>query len=185
MSGLERELTELEAAYKLKLEMADRAGMQTLAITEQYERQKSQIVRAGVTTQLDAYANLAGALSSLAGENKELAIAEAVISTWSAATKALDAPYPLNFINMAAVIAAGMANIQQIMATDGGSGGGGGGAGGSIAAAAPQAPAPEMLSGAFTLGGGVTPEPMQAYVVSDDITNNQDKLAAIRRRATI
>ena len=42
-----------------------------------------------------------------------------------------------------------------------------------------------MLSGAFTLGGGQQPEPIQAYVVSDSITNNQNKLATIRRRATI
>ena len=42
-----------------------------------------------------------------------------------------------------------------------------------------------MMSGAFELGGGQEPEPARAYVVSDDITNNQDKLAIIRRRATI
>jgi hypothetical protein len=42
-----------------------------------------------------------------------------------------------------------------------------------------------MVSGQFSLEGGTAPEPVQAYVVSDDITNNQDKLAAIRRRATI
>jgi len=42
-----------------------------------------------------------------------------------------------------------------------------------------------MMQGAFTLGGGVEPEPARAYVVSDDITNNQNKLAIIRRRATI
>ena len=83
---------------------------------------------------------------------------------------------------MAAVIAAGMANIQKIMSVDVGGGGGGGP---DLSSTTPEPPAPEMLSGAFTLGGGVKPEPMQAYVVSDDITNNQDKLAAIRRRATI
>ena len=42
-----------------------------------------------------------------------------------------------------------------------------------------------MMSGAFTLGGGEEVEPARAYVVSDDITNNQNKLAIIRRRATI
>ena len=49
----------------------------------------------------------------------------------------------------------------------------------------PDTPAPQMMSGAFELGTGQAPEPMQAFVVSDDITNNQDKLATIRRRATI
>jgi hypothetical protein len=181
MSGMQRELQELETSYKLKLEMARKSGMETTAIDAEYARQKEAIVRANVTSQLDAYANLAGALKTLAGENKELAIAEAVISTWSAATKALDEPFPLNFINMAAVIAAGMANISKIMSTDVGTGGGGGGPD----VIAPQTPAPQMMQGAFTLGGGIEPEPARAYVVSDDITNNQNKLAIIRRRATI
>jgi hypothetical protein len=187
LTGLERELTELEAAYKLKLEMARKSGMDTAAITKQFEKQKSDLVRANVTTQMEAYANLAGALSTLAGENKELAIAEAIISTWAGATKALEmgAGTPLGWINAAAIIAAGMANVQKIMSTDVGDGGGGGGGGGGNMGVESQAPAPEMLSGQFTLGGGVKPEPVQAYVVSDDITNNQNKLANIRRRATI
>ena len=42
-----------------------------------------------------------------------------------------------------------------------------------------------MMSGAFTLNGGQQQDVARAYVVSDDITNNQDKLAMIRRRATI
>jgi len=182
MSGLERELTELEAAYKLKLDMARKSGMDTAAITKQFEMQKSNIIKSNIATQMEAYAGLAGALSTLAGENKELAIAEAIIATWSGATKALDGT-PWGWINAAAIIATGMANVQKIMATDVGDGGGGGG--GGLNSPTPEPPAPEMLSGAFTLGGGVKPEPMQAYVVSDDITNNQDKLAAIRRRATI
>ena len=182
LAGIEKELLELENAYKLKLEMARKAGTSTVAITKQYEKQKTDLVRANVASQMDAYANLAGALSALAGENKELAIAEAVIATWSAATKALDATYPLNFINMAAVIAAGMANINKIMSTDVGGGGGGGG---SVSSASPSAPAPQMMSGSFQLEGGQKVEPMQAYVVSDEITNNQNKLAIIRRRATI
>ena len=83
---------------------------------------------------------------------------------------------------MAAVIAAGMANINKIMSTDVGSGGGGGG---GVSSASPSAPAPQMMSGSFQLEGGQKVEPMQAYVVSDEITNNQNKLAIIRRRATI
>jgi hypothetical protein len=183
MTGMERELQELEASYQEKIRLADKAGMKTLAITKQYEKQKQAIVLEGVATLMDAYAALSGALSQAAGDNKALAIAEAVIATWSAATKALVGPVPLNFINMAAVVAAGFANIQKIMAVDVGSGGSGGT--GAISSTTPAPPAPEMMSGAFTLSGGFKPDPLQAYVVSDDITNNQDKLAIIRRRATI
>jgi len=48
-----------------------------------------------------------------------------------------------------------------------------------------QTPAPQMMSGAFELGGGMTPEPTRAYVVTDEMTNSQNQLANIRRRATI
>ena len=60
-------------------------------------------------------------------------------------------------------------------------GGGGGGGGGS----APATPAPQMMSGAFELSGGIKPEPVKAFVVTDEMTNSQDQLANIRRRATI
>ena len=41
------------------------------------------------------------------------------------------------------------------------------------------------MSGTFELGGGEEVEPVQAYVVSDEISETQDGLALIRRRATI
>ena len=180
LSGIAKELLELENAYEEKKKMAIKSGMEITEIEKQYDKQKAAIIRAGVTTQLDAYAELAGALKTLAGENKQLAIAEAIIATWSAATKALDAPAPLNFINMAAVLAAGFANVQKIMQTDVGTGGGG-----SVPSGSLSTPAPEMLSGKFTLGNVQEQQPIQAYVVTDSLTDNQNKLAYIRRRATI
>jgi hypothetical protein len=71
--------------------------------------------------------------------------------------------------------------VQNILKQDVGSGSGGGG--GNVAAA--SAPAPQMMSGAFELSGGVAPEPTRAYVVTDEMTNSQNQLANIRRRATI
>jgi hypothetical protein len=180
LSGMERELAELETSYKLKLEMARKSGEDTTAIDKQFAKQKSDIIREQVNTQLEAFSGLAGALGALAGESKELAIAEAIISTFVGANKAFAQGGVAGFVTGAAVIASGLANVQKIMSTDVGGGGGGGSAG-----AAPQTPAPQMMSGAFTLGGGIEPEPARAYVVSDDITNNQNKLAIIRRRATI
>jgi hypothetical protein len=46
-------------------------------------------------------------------------------------------------------------------------------------------PAPQMMSGAFELGGGVKPEPIKTFVVTDELSNSQSQLANIRRRATI
>ena len=183
LTGIERELEELEASYKLKLDMARKSGVDTAAITKQYEQQKEAIVQSGVNAQLSAYSSLTGALGKLAGENKEFAIAQAVMDTYAAANSILTDPSfvgPSRFAAAAAAIVTGLANVQSIMQVQVPGGGGGGGMGASA-----QAPAPQMMSGTFELGGGQAPEPVQAYVVSDDITSNQNKLATIRRRATI
>ena len=183
MSGLERELQELKDAYELKLKMADKSGSDTKKITEKYEKQKKAIVKANVEEQIDAYATLANALIGLAGESKELAIASAVIDTFVGANKAMSAaPPPLNFVMAAAVIATGLANVRTIMQQDI-PGGGGGGGGAASSASAP--PAPQMMSGAFDISGGIEPEATKAYVVTDEMTSSQNQLANIRRRATI
>jgi len=181
LSGLERELQELQDAYDLKLEMARKSGEGTVAITKQFEKQKTDLVQANVNEQLEAFSGLAGALSALAGDNKALAIASAVIDTYVGANKAFAQGGTLGFVTGAAVIAAGLNNVKNILATDVPSSGGGGGGGGS----APSTPAPQMMSGAFDISGGVAPEATKAYVVTDEMSNSQNQLANIRRRATI
>ena len=181
MSGMERELQELKTAYEEKVRLAEKAGMKTLAITKQYEDQKAQVVAANVSAQLGAYSSLTGALGKLAGENKELAVATAIMDTYAGANSAMKDPTlvgPARFAAVAAVIATGLANVKTIMQTQVPSGGGGGVSG-------PATPAPQMMSGAFDISGGVEPEPTRAYVVTDEMTNSQNQLANIRRRATI
>ena len=179
LSGLERELQDLQDAYDLKLEMARKSGMDTTAITKQFEKQKTEVVQANMNEQLEAFSGLAGALSSLAGENKALAVASAVIDTYVGANKAFAQGGTVGFVTGAAVIAAGLNNVRTIMATDVPSSGGGGGG------SAPAPPAPQMMSGAFDISGGVAPEATKAYVVTDEMSNSQNQLANIRRRATI
>ena len=179
LSGLERELQDLQDAYDLKLEMARKSGEGTVAITKQFEKQKTDLVQANVNEQLEAFSGLAGALSALAGDNKALAIASAVIDTYVGANKAFAQGGVAGFATGAAVIAAGLNNVRTIMATDVPSSGGGG------SVAAPSTPAPQMMSGAFDISGGVAPEATKAYVVTDEMSNSQNQLANIRRRATI
>ena len=181
MTGREKELQELKASYDEQVKLAKLAGMETEAIDKQFAKQKKKIITASVNDQLSAAGELAGALSSLAGDNKELAAASAIIDTYVGANKAFAQGGVLGFVSAAAIIAAGIANVKKIYATDAGSGGGGGG--GSAGASVP--PAPQMMSGAFDLTGGVEPEPLQAYVLTDEMTNSQNQLANIRRRATI
>ena len=179
LSGLQRELQELQTAYELKKEMARKSGMDTTAIEKEFNKQKSLLIQENVNSQLEAFSGLAGALSSLAGENKALAIASAVIDTYVGANKAFAQGGVAGFATGAAVIAAGLNNVRTIMQTDVPNSGGGG------TTAPAQPPAPQMMSGAFELSGGVAPEPTRAYVVTDEMTNSQNQLANIRRRATI
>ena len=148
----------------------------------------------------DAKVNIAGQTLGLIGEiagegskvAKAAAVAQATISgvqgVQNAFTTASASPitsvfpaYPFIQAGLAGAFSA--MQIQKIMS--GGkadsSGGGGGGGGGMEA----QTPAPQMMSGAFQLGGGMEPEPTRAYVVTDEMTNSQNQLANIRRRATI
>ena len=150
--------------------------------------------------QLSMASNTAGNLSNILGQQTEagkaMAIVQTTIDTYKgdqsayASFKQLPPPLGpiLGGVAAAATIAMGLRNIAAIKAAS---------PEGALssaqqqtnisarAGASAQTPSPEMLSGAFTLGGGLAPEPARAYVVSDDITNNQNKLAIIRRRATI
>jgi chromosome segregation ATPase len=181
-NSLENQIKLEEALNEKKAIQAQITGFQSEQLVNQVSLQKeqTQVALENAEAQLQAYSDLAGALSSLAGENKALAVAQATIDTYAGATKAFAQGGVTGFVSGAAIIAAGLSNIRKILSTDVGSGGGGGGSVPSDTGT----PAPEMLSGAFTLGTP-EPQPVQAYVVTDDMTNNQNKLANIRRRATI
>ena len=182
LTGIQKELLELENSYKVKLDLARKSGVDTTAITKQYEKQKSDIVQAGINEQLSAYSSLASALSGLAGENKALAVSSAVIDTYVGANKALAQGGALGFISAAAVIASGLANVRKILKTEV--------PGSTDTSTTPNidsgTPAPQMMGGgALQLGNVQETQPIQAYVVTDELTDNQNKLAYIRRRATI
>ena len=137
-------------------------------------------------------------VSEIAGEGtalaKTAAVAQATISgvqgvqaAFTAAnanvalTAATAGAYPIAMAGLAGAFSA--VQISKIMSGGKPDGGGGGGGGGGGAAAA--APAPQMMSGAFDISGGTAPEPMKAFVVTDEMTNSQNQLSNIRRRATI
>jgi hypothetical protein len=179
-NSLENQIALQEALNEKKAVEAQITGFQSEQLVNQValEKEKTQLAIENADAQIQAYSDLAGALSSLAGDNKALAVAQATIDTYAGANKAFAQGGPAGFITGAAIIASGLANVRKILDTDVGGGGGG-----SVPSDT-GTPAPQVLSGAFTLGGGEA-QPVQAYVVTDDMTNNQNKLANIRRRATI
>ena len=205
LEGIELELAELETAYQLKLEMARKAGEDDAAITEQYEKQKAEITQTYLNIRKQAQlafvgimGDLTGQLSGLAKEGsdeaKALALIEIAVGTGVGFIQALDIAqksakatgpaaafaFPIFYASQVLSILGAVASAKQAL----GAAGGGGGSGGSISAPS-AAPRTTVASGAFTLGEGEAPEPVQAFVVTDDMTNNQNKLANIRRRATI
>ena len=215
LSGIERELEELQNSYDLKLEMARKAGVDSTEITKQFEDEKQAIIKAAADEEeaqakkvadekialeeavKNAKLNIAGQTLGLIGEiagegtkvAKAAAVAQATISgvqgVQNAFTTASASPittvfpaYPFVQAGLAGAFSA--MQIQKIMS--GGKADSSGGGGGGMEA---QTPAPQMMSGAFQLGGGIEPEPAKAYVVTDEMTNSQNQLANIRRRATI
>jgi hypothetical protein len=173
----------LEAVAKNEEDILDAADQK-----EKDRKKALQSFNVGMAQQgLQVIADAAGEGTALA---KAAAIAQATISgvqgvqaafTAANANVALTATtvgaYPITMAALAGVFAA--ANIAKIAS--------GSPASPSDAPPPPSTttPAPQMMSGAFQLGGGVKPEPMKAFVVTDEMSNSQSQLANIRRRATI
>lgn len=147
------------------------ASQKKLSIEEQTLRE------ANTLSQLQAGAQLAGALSSLAGDNKELAVASAIIDTYVGANKAFAQGGTLGFITGAAVIAQGLANVRTILSTDvpGTSGGSSQSipTGGSIGSSIGQA-VPVNANLNDLINQGNANEPVQAYVISQEVTDSQE-----------
>tara|TARA_R100000654_G_scaffold17130_3_gene35918 strand:+ start:776 stop:2941 length:2166 start_codon:yes stop_codon:yes gene_type:complete len=126
----------------------------------------------------------------VAKRQKKIAVAQAIIDTYKNATAAFGsmANIPivgpvLGGIAATAAIAAGLANVKQIMAQD--VGGGAGGGGGSTPPARPQ-PAKPSTTGSFSLGGAdPNKKPVKAFVVTDEMTDSQQQLEGIRQESTL
>ena len=205
LAGMERELEELQTAYDLKLEMARKAGSDTTDITAQYTKEQKKIKKTAaeeeealdksVQDQKVALAQKGLSLiKEIAGESSAIGKAAAIAQTTISGIQSVSEAFKSGVANIPMMTAtggafgfiqAGLAGAFSAvqLAKLGASGGGGGGGGGGGAVASP--PAPQMMSGAFDISGGVAPEASKAYVVTDEMSNSQNQLANIRRRATI
>jgi len=203
LAGMERELEELQTSYDEKVEMARKAGVDITAITELYEKEQAKIKKEYNTDAVkfsdmsgkqqrkiasDTAGNMANILGKETEAGKAFAITQATIDTYGAAQASykymsgIPVVGPaLGAIAAAAAIAGGLANVASIRGASSSGPSGSGGGGGAVAAP----PAPQMMSGAFDISGGVAPEATKAFVVTDEMSNSQNQLANIRRRATI
>jgi hypothetical protein len=144
----------------------------------------------------DLIGNAATSLTNLMGKNTEIgkgiAIAQATIDTYGAATKALNAKYSpegttdmvLRIAAVTTTIANGLSSIKAISSAKTGEGGG-------SSTSTPSTPsvqftAPQM----FGVGGGQISNPAQyaqnkVYVTESDITKTQDRVKTIENSAIL
>ena len=188
--GIEKLVTETIEANQ-ELIQADNSVLDNYLANNEKKKQSDKAVKDGKVAMAQQGLAL---VSAIAGEGtalaKTAAVASATISgvegVQNAFTTAQKSPitalmpaYPFIQAGLAGAFSA--IQIQKILSGSPAGGGGGGG----VTSAVPSTPAPQMMSGAFELTGGVAPEPTRAYVVTDEMTNSQNQLANIRRRATI
>tara|TARA_R100001440_G_scaffold18651_4_gene31560 strand:+ start:103 stop:1890 length:1788 start_codon:yes stop_codon:yes gene_type:complete len=138
-----------------------------------------------------------GNIATIVGKNskfgKAIAIVQALQDTYAGANKALAQGGMFGFVGAAAVIAAGIANIKQIAASKPPPAPNGGSSGGGIsvpATSTPSAPAFNVVgaSEANQLAqalGEQAQQPVQAFVVSNDVSTAQELDRNIIQGATI
>ena len=210
------ELMKAKDKYQALIEEAEKYGIDTTAlvtaqaeeinkINKKYDdedsarkKQKAADDKAVQEATLGAIAGTLGSLSQLAGKEaasgKALSAAQAVINTYTGATKALAQGGIAGPIAAAGVIATGLASIRQIYATKiPATTGGGGGGGGSTPR--PQISAPSITprlslnTQVSDLGNQITDSlnksPMRAYVVNQDVQNAAKMDRKIKQTATI
>jgi hypothetical protein len=118
--ALDKHIAELRAAGITEVQIEKQTAAAKIKIAEIENKTKGQLIIAGVASAVQAWA-------SAFPKNKNLAIANTIISTYEAAQKSYDAladiPYigpVLGGIAAAAAVAAGMARVQQIRSTGAG-----------------------------------------------------------------
>jgi len=162
-------------------------------IAKNEEAQKKDLAQKEFDTKMALYeatSNALGAIGNAIGEEtaaaKGLAIAGAIIDTYAGATKALSAGAgtPLGYINAAAIIATGFANVRKMTATP-------------IPGANDTSSAPSMGPSVSIVGGSADPsaqlakslasqqqKPIKAYTVATDMSTQQALDRRIQQNAT-
>lgn len=149
------------------------------------------------------YSALIGGFADLAGRQtgvgKTLAVAEATINTYLAASQVLSAKSPqfivnpfLRFTTAALTIATGLKNVKSILSVKVPQGGGGGNppSDGGAASAPTQAPIASAVQVSQTQSVGTSSVnianqgAVKAFVVERDITDSQDRISKIKSAAT-
>ena len=184
-SAEEKSAKAAEDAAQKKIDLAKKVADEKLA----QAKREAKITKDLKDQELAAFGQLAGALSSLAGDNKELAAASAIIDTYTGANKAFAQGGILGFVSAAAIIAAGLGNVKKIYSTKVPASSGGGGGGGSVPAVgsniAASLPTQANLSDVVSSVNQSNQEPVRAYVIGQDVTDSQEAQSYLNNQKTL
>jgi hypothetical protein len=183
----------------LEIKLAEETAKKKAEIDKQAFEAKKKLDDAQKQQQEELYAAIGGALTSfskLAGEEtatgKALAIASTIMDTYMGATKALakGAGTPAGYINAAAIIATGLANLRTITAVQVPNGGGGGAT--ASTPMMPSGPSVGIIQGQMSQTSQLQAElnsqmrrPTRAYVVGQNVTTQQSLDRHILENATL
>jgi len=201
LSKQDKEINDLAIQLNKKLELVKGNAVLENALTQQFEEQKAAIKKKYADESLAATANILGQAAALFGKQtaagKAVAIAEATINTYLAASKALTGivkgnPFSagLAIAQAAIIVATGLKNVREIIKTKVPGSSAGGSVPASLSAAAaplsPSAPIQATLTqldqrSINQLGSATN----RAYVVESDITNSQERIRRINRAARL
>ena len=171
----DKEIADAKAIADAKIAEEKRIAAEALELQKATEIAKENLISSGFA-----------AASALAGESdkaqKAVAVAKTIYNTQQAIMNAMaNVPAPFNIAQAALTGIMGANAIRKILSTSPESNDG------DSTTVTAATPATEFVgSGTFQLSNAQPRmQPVQAFVVTDDMTNSQDKLALIRRRATI
>lgn len=182
LSAEQKALKEAEDAAQKKIDLDKKVADEK---QKQAERE-AKIAEDLKNQELAAFGQLSGALSTLAGENKELAAAEAIIQTYLGANKALGQGGIFGIVTAATVIATGLANVKKIYDTKLPASSGGGGSVPSVGSTiSSNVPRQATLSDVATSIGQRNEQPVRAYVIGQDVTDSQEAQAYLNNQKTL
>jgi hypothetical protein len=175
--------TQYDADRKTKeVEFATWSAQNEKALTE-FKISQQEALASAVT---GALTSIATAVGEETAAGKTLAIASAIIDTYMGANKALaaGAGTPIGYINMAAILATGFANVRRMVATPvpGAS---------DTASTAPSGPSVSIVGGSADPSAQIArslaqqnQKPIKAYAVATDMSTQQALDRRIQQNAT-
>jgi len=163
-------------------EFATWSAQNEKALTE-FKISQQEALASAVTGALQS---IASAVGEETAAGKTLAVASAIIDTYMGATKALaaGAGTPIGYINMAAILATGFANVRRMVATPvpGAS---------DTASATPSGPSVSIVGGSADPSAQIArslaqqnQKPIKAYAVATDMSTQQALDRRIQQNAT-